>query len=222
MLGENIRSNKEEPEEPTVTVQQGKKPKKDDKANSPSDLNSALTQAQSIVEAAEQRAKKLEEDAKKSYEEAKERGYAEGISLARDEVLGEAVRLIEDTAQLQESLAQEAAQLALAIAGVVVDGEISTKPERVIQIALRALRESVVGENVVLLCNEKDIAQLESAMSEFRRLAGGAAISIESDDTIARGGCIVRTEFGEVDASIERLLRNIAERLELTRDGKQR
>lgn len=198
---------------------QGKKSTKKSEVTSPSNLSAALSQAQSIVEAAEARALKLEKDAKKSYLEAKERGYEEGLIVAQQEVFNEAVRLIEDTSKLQESLAKEAAQLALAIAGVVVDGEISTKPERVIKIALRALRESVVGENVVLLCNDKDTSQLESALSEFRKLAGGAAISIEADDSIARGGCIVRTEFGEVDASIERLLRNIAERLELTDDG---
>lgn len=199
-------------------MQEGKKPD----SQSPSNVSAALSQAQSIVEAAEKRAQQLEEEAKKSYAEAKELGYQEGLESGKAQALNEAVRLIEETSDLHESLAREAANLALAIAGVVVDGEISTKPERVIQIALRALRESVVGESVILLCNPKDVASLESASNEFRRLAGGAAVRVEPDETIARGGCIVRSEFGEVDASIERLLRNIAERLDLPNDERSR
>lgn len=196
-------------------MQQGKKPD----SEAPANMSSALAQAQSIVEAAEARARALEVKAEQSYLDAKERGYQEGFEAGRAQALDEALRLIEQTEQLQESLAKEAAHLALAIAGVVIDEELASKPERVIQIARRALRESVVGESVVLLCNPLDIPQLQSALSEFRRLAGGAAIAIEQDESIARGGCIVRTEFGEVDASIERLLRNVAERLELVSDG---
>jgi flagellar assembly protein FliH len=178
-------------------------------------MSAALTQAQSIVEAAETRARKLEEQAEKSYLEAKQRGYEEGLEAGKTEALAEAVRLIEQTEALNDSLAREAAQLALAIASMVIDQELATKPDTVNKIARRALRESVIGESVVVLCNPKDVDALLASQQDFRRLAGGAAVAIEVDDTIARGGCIVRTEFGEVDASIERLLRNIANRLEL-------
>jgi len=58
-----------------------------------------------------------------------------------------------------------------------------------------------------------DAKQLKSAENTLRRIAGGADIIVETDRSIAKGGCIVRTEFGEVDAQIETLLKSVMDRV---------
>lgn len=192
----------------------------EDKKNGPGNLSSALTQAQDIVEAAEKRATALMDQAEKSYHDAREKGFHEGYQQGLEDATSQAVRLIEQTGALQEKLSQEAAKLAVAIAGSVISEEISVTPEYVQKIALKALQESVVGDAVTFVVHPEDEKTLKSATGQFKRVAEGAAMSVETDDSLTRGGCIVRTEFGEVDASIETLLTTIAQRLGLDEDAK--
>ncbi len=178
-------------------------------------LSTALSEAQTIIEAAEQRSAELMRQAQLSYEQASRQGFAEGYQAGLTQATAKALRLIEETSRLQESLAREGAKLALAIASNVVGEHIKVSPESAQKMALKALQESAIGDSVVLVVNPEDEAVVRGADREFRRITGGAPVGIEADEMVTRGGCIVRTEFGEVDARIETLLDSIAERLGL-------
>ena len=58
-----------------------------------------------------------------------------------------------------------------------------------------------------------DRQMMLGSIDELRRIAGGSNVSIEAEPHLSRGGARVRTEFGEVDASIETLLSTVAQRL---------
>ena len=180
-------------------------------------LSSALSDAQSIIDAAEKRAAELKAEAEKVYREAKEQGYQAGLKLGHDEVAANAVRLIEESTSISEALASEAAQLALAISSQIIEEQVKVSTGVVKKMALRALRESVIGETVVVMVNPLDCAALESIPDELRRVANGVSVKIESDPQITRGGCIVRTDFGEVDASVEALVGAVYARLGITK-----
>jgi flagellar assembly protein FliH len=175
----------------------------------------ALSEAQSIIEAAEQRARELSLKAETSYKEAKALGYEEGFKQGMEDASKKAVRFIQESTSIADRLAEEAAKLALAISSSVVREHICVSPETVKKIALGAIQESVVGDSVVLTVNPEDKTILESALGDIRRIAGTAGISIETSPTLSRGGCIVKTDFGEVDASIETMLECVKERLRL-------
>jgi len=182
-------------------------------ADAPSKVASAITEAQSIIEAAEKRAAELVRSAEAKHKEAEESGYQAGLERGIGEVADRAVRLIEDTGILGAQLATEAARLAISISSTVVGEHVKANPSFVKELAVRALQESVINLSATVVVHPDDAKQLKSAENTLRRIAGGADIIVETDRSIAKGGCIVRTEFGEVDAQIETLLKSVMDRV---------
>ncbi len=174
-------------------------------------MSEALSEAQSIVEAAENRA---EEIAKA----AEEKGYQAGLDIARQEVAGVAVRMMEDSAGLEDELAHKAARLALSICASIIGEHVKVAPETATRIALKALQGSIIGESSTLVINPSDRPEIEAHLSDLEQLTGGA-VRIETNKMIAAGGCMVKTEFGEVDATVESLLKVIAQRLGIQQNG---
>lgn len=181
----------------------------------PSSVSGALSEAQTILAAAEERAKDLRNSAEKAYEESRQKGYDEGFEQGKTEASQQALRLIRESSVVGERLSVEAARLALAICQTVIGEHVKVDPELVKKIAARALQQSVVGDTITIIAHPDDKAVLTKSIDAFRRLAGGASVAIEEDASTIRGGCIVRTEFGEVDASIPVLLESMAAQLGL-------
>jgi flagellar biosynthesis/type III secretory pathway protein FliH len=184
--------------------------KNDDNSQS---LSSALNEAQNIVEAARQRASEIERKAQIAYSEAKEKGFLEGLEHGLSQATDKAIRLITETSKLQENLAEEGARLAVAIAEIIIGEHLKISPETSKNLALKALKEAVIGSSVTITINTKDREAFHLAHSEIKNIAGGSTVNIELDDSIARGGCIIRTEFGEIDSKIETLITKIGKHL---------
>lgn len=185
--------------------------------NNPQSVAAALNEADTIIESARKRATEIQSAAEKAYEQAKESGYALGYQEGLSDAADKAVRMIQDSASLGTRLSEEAARLAIAICTTVIGEHIKVDPDLVRKIAQRALQQSIVGDVMTIIANPDDHDLLNNAAPEFRRLANGASVKIETDPNIGRGGCIVRTEFGEVDASIPVLLESMAAHLGLSR-----
>lgn len=181
-------------------------------------LTTALAEAQSIIEAAEKRAKELISDAEKNFERAREQGYEEGFQEGLSQATKQSIRLIEESTAVADTLAQEAAQLAVAISGSVINEELKLDPGIVKSIAITAIQESVIGDAVTIVVNPEDQAVLKDSIMQLRQIAGGAGVTVETDESFSRGSCLVRTDFGEIDARIESLLESVRERLGLAND----
>ncbi len=182
-------------------------------ADGASKLATALSDAQSIIAAAERRAEELRLRTEAALEEAQKQGYQTGFEEGRKDAVQQAVRLLEDSGVVGDRIAREAAKLALAIAGKVVGEHIKVDPQVVERLAVRALQESIVGDTVTLIVNPDDKVIIEQFRTQLRSVTGGFDVTIEINSELSRGGCIVKTEFGEVDASIESLLKEIGSRL---------
>lgn len=183
-------------------------------------LTSALSEAHSIIEAAEKRAAELTEEAKKKFEEAWNEGYHQGFEQGRREASKQAIRLIQESTAVSDRLAEEAAHLALAIAESVISEHVKVEQQTVKRMAINAIQESVIGDSVTIISHPQDQQVLANSINELRQIAGGAGVLLETNSALTRGGCIVRTDFGEVDASIEALLESIRERLGLADHGR--
>lgn len=181
-------------------------------------LSSALNEAQAIVEAARQRAEELQLQADESYKSAYEVGYSDGFTQGRYDCAATALRLLEDSLLLEERLSDAAARLALSICSFVLGDYLKIAPDAVKPIALRALQESANPNGATVLVNPADLPSMESALDDLRQATRNANITITADESISRGGCIIRTLFGDVDATLETILQSIAARLGLSND----
>ena len=173
----------------------------------------ALNEAEKIIEGARQRAEDIITEAQTLKASAKEDGYRAGVEEAKLELARAAIKIIEDKSKLNEVLAKEAAKLAIAICGTIIEHEVTQSPDIIKNIAMKALKDAVVGERVTIIVNSADVSVLETGKSDLVKIANNAAIQIQGDDRLVRGSCKILTEFGEVDASVSALLEAVKTRL---------
>jgi flagellar assembly protein FliH len=162
--------------------------------------------ARAVIEAAH-----AEADALRA--QAVEDGRAEGLRLGREAVavdLAPAAAALEQAVEealalrtkIAEAAEARAAQLALAIAEKVVAGALEVAPERVVDVVRGALRGLLDGERIIVCVHPDDV--------ELVRAAGlgspDAHLEVHGERRVARGGALVRTSVGEVDAQIEHKL----------------
>ena len=159
--------------------------------------------ARAVVEAAEAEAEVLRA-------RAVEDGYAEGVRLAREETaaaLAPAMDALQNA--LGEALAAReaiivaaevrAAQLAIAIAEKIVVGAIDVQPERVVAVVTGALRGLLDAERIVVCVHPDDVELVRAAGVDH----SDAHVEIHAEQRVPRGGALVRTSVGEVDARVD-------------------
>ena len=144
-------------------------------------------------------------------EAARAEGYAAGVAGAQAQ-LEPAARALEtvggELAALRADVAgrieRGAVELALRIAEQALQGALAVDPERVIDAVRGALRRLVERDRVLILVNPDDLETVrEHAGRLVAELGGIEHCGVEADRRVSRGGAIVRTSEGEVDATIE-------------------
>ncbi len=144
-----------------------------------------------------------------------EAGRADAVA-ALEPALAALTQAIDDVRAQQaaaaEALERRAVDLGLALARKVVGGALAVEPERVVEAVTGALRGIVERERVTVLVNPEDLEIVTEAMDGMRASLGGIEhCVVESERRVARGGCIVRTPVGDVDARVEAKLERAAE-----------
>jgi len=150
---------------------------------------------------------------------ALDEGYAVGRAEALEALtpalhaLAAAVEQVKaDQAEAAAELERRAVELGLALAQKVVAGALSVEPERVLDSVRGALRGIVERERIIVMVNPDDLDIVRGAIEELRTTLGGIEhCVVEAERRVARGGCIVRTPVGDVDARVETKLERAGE-----------
>lgn len=134
-------------------------------------------------------------------------GLAEGRAQIADALaaLDAAAAEVETVrASTAEAVERDAVELAVQLAEKVVAGALAVEPERVLDVVRGALRRLAERRRVTVLVHPDDLELVSSAGAGFAGELGGIEhCDIQSERRIARGGAIVRTDEGQIDASIE-------------------
>jgi len=151
------------------------------------------------------------------YHEGFESGLAEGklafdaehgqlteeFAAKLDEFVGKAEQSLEEWyREAEESLAS----LAIEIARRAIHSELQTSRDSILEIAKQALAEVTPGSKVRLRCNPWDGSIIESRRDEITRSMATVRGFEIVDDPEIMGGCVVETESGVVDATVELFL----------------
>jgi flagellar assembly protein FliH len=161
-------------------------------------MNKAALKARQLVAAAEA-------EADRNRSEAFAAGHAEGVAAGRSETLAEmapasgaAAEVLAGVRSLEASYADrvegQAVDLAVQIAEKVVAGAIEASPERVLDVVRGALRTMVERDRVTVLVHPDDVALLREAMPD---------LDVHEERRVTRGGALLRTVQGEIDAQLE-------------------
>ena len=114
--------------------------------------------------------------------------------------------------KLRPLIENEVVELALQIGRKVIGQELQTNRSAVAAIVRKALQQVEDPGKICIRMNPADIQHLQRAKIDIDCPGtNGDGIHFQEDRGIEIGGCLVQTEYGEIDARIEEQLRAIEE-----------
>ena len=116
--------------------------------------------------------------------------------------------------ELRSQMEREAVELALAVAEKVISREISINRDVVVDVLRTALKQAHGHERVAIRVSPEDFQFLKHGGERISGFPEDVTKIIEEDKSIAKGGCIVETNLGDVDARIEKQLQSVREHFE--------
>jgi flagellar assembly protein FliH len=158
-------------------------------------------------------------DAERIREDARNEGYAAGRADAiasLEPALAALTQAIGDLRMQQAEMATElerrAVELGLALSKKIVGVTIGLDPAKVVGAVEMALRGIVERGRITVLVNPDDLEIVREAMDGLRASLGGIDHwDVQAERRVGRGGCIVRTPVGDIDARVETKLERAGE-----------
>ena len=156
----------------------------------------------------------------------REAARQEGLAAGREEaltMLAPALEALEQAAatvrasQLEQAdrLENHAVELSLFLAERIIGGALAVQPDRVVEAVRGALRGIVERERITVLVHPDDLETVREAMDDLRAALGGIShCVVEAERRVSRGGAVVRTPDGDVDARVETKLQRAREVIE--------
>lgn len=170
-------------------------------------------------EAQAQRDAVLEEARREGYQAGQAEGREAGRAAAREEArqrLEALAALVDELARAREELAaryeEDIVELALAVAARIVRKESSLGADTVRELLRETLPRMGGAVKITITVHPDDMAAIEQDARQLASLAEGrAGVTWVTDEAVTRGGCVVETERGGVDASVETRVERIVE-----------
>ncbi len=139
-------------------------------------------------------------------EAAKKEGYQEGLEQLNANIIG----LDQEKKRLRHEMNKLILPLALKAAKKIVAKELETNPETIVDIVLQALSPVLQNHRITIWVSKTDKEILETEKTRIKeKLEQVESLSIKERDDVAEGGCIIETESGIINASIENQWRAI-------------
>jgi flagellar biosynthesis/type III secretory pathway protein FliH len=153
---------------------------------------------------------------------ARQEGHAEGVAAGQQAAAESLAPVIQALQGAVEALTAQEAQLtaqaekavvtlSLAIAEKVIPRAVSELPEALLTVVNQALSKVLAGTRLNLRVNPEDLERLKASQDTLALPdIDPARLTWSPDPGIGTGGCIVETDFGDIDARIEHQLKLIA------------
>lgn len=182
----------------------------------------ARSKAETIIAEAEAEAQKIREHAQKVLseveavrEKAKKDGLAAGEAKGLSQVTEKLVRLEAMREKFYKEAEVEIIKLVMAMAEKVIGKIVEERPDVIKDVVRQALERSL-GDRITVRVNPEDYQTITTQNMEFKDVLDRTKrLHFKEDETVAKGGCIVETEVGTIDAQIETQMEAIKKALEI-------
>ena len=162
-----------------------------------------------------------------AYEKGFEQGQKDGLIMGQkrlDEAAKRLDALIRSLSELKSKILKESEEeivkLAIEIARKIVRRELQTDPEAVLRTIRQAISHVNDRSTVRILLNPDDMEKVKEVLPELRAEKKIDRVELIENTRVERGGCIIETGFGMINATIEDQLALISEELEEELNGK--
>jgi flagellar assembly protein FliH len=197
---------------------QALKVRREAEASAEKAIKDAENRVREIEAQAKARIDEITRDAfKKGFDEGRESGFAEGRSEV-ERLVGRLHlildRAMEKRGQILEQTEAQVIELVLLIARKVVKTISENQKNVVISNIAQALRKLKTKSDVVIKVNLVDLQLATQHAREFIEMAENARnLTVVEDSSVDRGGCIIETDFGEIDARIASQLHELEDKI---------
>ncbi|MDR2792239.1 MAG: flagellar assembly protein FliH [Treponema sp.] len=189
----------------------------------------AEDEAERIIAEVQEKAKQIEADARTAYEnqkkEAKDTGFQAGREEGYNSGKAEVERLIQRTQTVLERAQNKRGEILVETEGQIVDLvlllarkviKVISESQKTVIISnvVQALRKVKGRGAIIIHVNMADVKLTTEHIKDFIRMAEGAAsIQVQEDSSVDAGGCIIETDFGEIDARISSQLAELESKI---------
>ncbi len=146
-----------------------------------------------------------------AWREGEAEGRAAGLAQARAEgqqavaALAKALDGLQRArADLLAALEHDALELSISLTERILAGVLDVQPERVLDVARNALRRVTDRHRITLVVNPADLELVSNSVQALRAELGGIEhCDVQADRRVGRGGAVVRTDAGEIEATVQ-------------------
>jgi len=165
------------------------------------------------------------EEDRQVVEEARARGYDEGYAAGKAEAeaavreqhagtLAEAKAVLETAVAQKQAIIREAepflVELSCSIASKIIGRQLTLEPEWTIDMIKSVLGRRREKGTIALCVSPQQFSFVNDARDELRKVVDSQAeLLVVADATVQDHGCVVRSEFGSLDARIDTQLEEV-------------
>ncbi|HEY5260352.1 MAG TPA: HrpE/YscL family type III secretion apparatus protein [Rhabdochlamydiaceae bacterium] len=165
---------------------------------------STMVTAEEVLEKAKEDSaallKKAELDAIGLRKKAEEEGYDEGLSRFNEHL----VRFDQEIARLRHEMQQMVLPLVIKASQKIVGKQLELNPETIVDIVMQALAPAVQNHRITIFVNKEDKDILEANKPRLKEILEQVdSFSIQERADVEKGGCIIVTEAGIINATME-------------------
>lgn len=181
-------------------------------------INKAKLQAEQILANARSEVDGLKNDAQKTgFEQGHSEGYEKGVEEV-NRLIDRMHRMLEAVMQRREEILQDTesqiVELVILMTRKVIKILSENQKNIVMANTLSALKKVKTRGNVTLRVNLEDVKLTTSHVDEFiQHVENVKGITVIEDTAVERGGCIVETDFGAIDARIASQLQELENKI---------
>ena len=163
----------------------------------------AVRSAAETLAAAEAEAARIREEAKAAFESEKERGYQEGLAQGRMEIADKKLEMLDETVAYMESVESRMADIVMKALHKCVE-EIGDR-ELVVQVVRKVMSAVIRTQKQVTLKVAPDMApvvreRLSQILADYPTVEH---IDVIDDDRLHGPACMIETEAGVADGSVD-------------------
>lgn len=170
----------------------------------------AKEEAKGMIHSAQSDAARILDEAQSQAEELRQRGFDEGYQEGLGVYTEKITAALLEVEKMKASLEPEYVGLVRICVEKVLGQELKLHPDAVIGIVRNTLKDATQQREIIVRIHPDDAEVLRKNQRRLLDvLARATAIEVRDDPAGARGGCVVVTELGTIDASLDRQLKAI-------------
>lgn len=169
----------------------------------PAEAFSSLLDAQGVLTAIKEDAKRYRTDVAKESEKIKEQAHKEGFEAGFAAWAKHLAELEQEIQRVHTEIQKVVVPLALKAAKKIVGREIELSPATTVDIVSNSLKAVGQHKKIVIYVNKKDLEILETNKERLKKqFENLESFSLRERNDIQAGGCIIETEAGIINAQI--------------------